>query len=69
MSFYSENLFNPKDEQQKSLAERFLPAIQVFAALFGKIMPFWMAAKLGIPRNSLWIDENKLFKELSPARS
>ncbi len=23
--------------------ERFLPAIQVFAALFGKIMPFWMA--------------------------
>ena len=24
--------------------ERFLPAIQVFAALFGKIMPFWMAA-------------------------
>ena len=26
--------------------ERFLPAIQVFAALFGKIMPFWMAATL-----------------------
>jgi hypothetical protein len=24
--------------------ERFLPAIQVFAQLFGKIMPFWMAA-------------------------
>jgi len=24
--------------------ERFLPAIQVFARLFGKIMPFWMAA-------------------------
>jgi hypothetical protein len=24
--------------------ERFLPAIQVFAKLFGKIMPFWMAA-------------------------
>jgi Domain of unknown function (DUF1772) len=24
-------------------AERFLPAIQVFAKLFGKIMPFWMA--------------------------
>ena len=24
--------------------ERFLPAIQVLAALFGKIMPFWMAA-------------------------
>jgi Domain of unknown function (DUF1772) len=23
-------------------AERFLPAIQVFAKLFGKIMPFWM---------------------------
>ena len=23
--------------------ERFLPAIQVFAKLFGKIMPFWMA--------------------------
>ncbi|MBV8215017.1 MAG: DUF1772 domain-containing protein [Verrucomicrobia bacterium] len=23
--------------------ERFLPAIQVFARLFGKIMPFWMA--------------------------
>jgi Domain of unknown function (DUF1772) len=22
--------------------ERFLPAIQIFAALFGKIMPFWM---------------------------
>ena len=26
--------------------ERFLPAIQVFARLFGKIMPFWMAATL-----------------------
>jgi MFS superfamily sulfate permease-like transporter len=26
--------------------ERFLPAIQVFAKLFGKIMPFWMAATL-----------------------
>jgi anthrone oxygenase-like protein len=26
--------------------ERFLPAIQVFAGLFGKIMPFWMAATL-----------------------
>ena len=26
--------------------ERFLPAIQVFAALFGKVMPFWMAATL-----------------------
>jgi hypothetical protein len=26
--------------------ERFLPAIQVFATLFGKIMPFWMAATL-----------------------
>jgi len=25
-------------------AERFLPAIQVFAKLFGQIMPFWMAA-------------------------
>src|ERR1700739_418584 len=24
-------------------AERYLPAIQVFAKLFGKIMPFWMA--------------------------
>jgi Domain of unknown function (DUF1772) len=24
--------------------ERFLPAIQVLAALFGKIMPFWMVA-------------------------
>jgi hypothetical protein len=24
--------------------ERFLPVIQVFAALFGKIMPLWMAA-------------------------
>jgi len=24
--------------------ERFLPAIQVFARLFGKIMPFWMPA-------------------------
>ena len=24
--------------------ERFLPAIQVFARLFGKIMPFWMVA-------------------------
>jgi uncharacterized membrane protein len=23
--------------------ERFLPAIQIFAGLFGKIMPFWMA--------------------------
>ena len=28
----------------RSQHERFLPAIQVFAALFGKIMPFWMAA-------------------------
>jgi Domain of unknown function (DUF1772) len=26
--------------------ERFLPAIQVFARFFGKIMPFWMAATL-----------------------
>jgi hypothetical protein len=26
--------------------ERFLPAIQVFAALFGNVMPFWMAATL-----------------------
>ena len=26
--------------------ERFLPAIQVFAALFGKVMPLWMAATL-----------------------
>ena len=26
--------------------ERFLPAIQVFATLFGKVMPFWMAATL-----------------------
>ena len=26
--------------------ERFLPAIQVFAALFGKVMPFWMVATL-----------------------
>jgi hypothetical protein len=26
--------------------ERFLPVIQVFAALFGKVMPFWMAATL-----------------------
>jgi MFS superfamily sulfate permease-like transporter len=26
--------------------ERFLPAIQVFARLFGKIMPFWMVATL-----------------------
>ena|SRR6516164_3322370 len=26
--------------------ERFLRAIQVFAALFGKVMPFWMAATL-----------------------
>ena len=26
--------------------EGFLPAIQVFAALFGKVMPFWMAATL-----------------------
>jgi len=26
--------------------ERFLPAVQVFAALFGKVMPFWMAATL-----------------------
>ena len=26
--------------------ERFLPAIQVFAALFGRVMPFWMAATL-----------------------
>ncbi|HYZ74216.1 MAG TPA: DUF1772 domain-containing protein [Chthoniobacterales bacterium] len=25
-------------------AERFLPAIQVFAKLFGQIMPFWMTA-------------------------
>ena len=23
---------------------RFLPAIQIFASLFGKIMPFWMAS-------------------------
>jgi Anthrone oxygenase len=27
-------------------AERFLPAIQVFAKLFGRIMPFWMGATL-----------------------
>ena len=27
-------------------AERFLPAIQAFARLFGKIMPFWMSATL-----------------------
>jgi hypothetical protein len=26
--------------------ERFLPAIQVFAALFGKVMPVWMVATL-----------------------
>ena len=26
--------------------ERFLPVIQVFAALFGKVMPFWMATTL-----------------------
>jgi Domain of unknown function (DUF1772) len=26
--------------------ERFLPAIQVFAAFFGKVMPFWMSATL-----------------------
>ena len=26
--------------------ERFLPAIQVFAALFGKVMPFWMVGTL-----------------------
>ena len=26
--------------------ERFLPAIQVFATLFGKVMPFWMVATL-----------------------
>jgi Domain of unknown function (DUF1772) len=26
--------------------ERFLPAIQVFAALFGKVMPLWMPATL-----------------------
>ena len=26
--------------------ERFLAAIQVFAGLFGKVMPFWMAATL-----------------------
>src|SRR5215469_12511670 len=26
--------------------ERFLPAIQVFAALFGRVMPFWMAGTL-----------------------
>jgi hypothetical protein len=26
--------------------ERFLPAIQVFARLFGRIMPFWMGATL-----------------------
>jgi len=26
--------------------ERFLQVIQVFAALFGKVMPFWMAATL-----------------------
>jgi hypothetical protein len=26
--------------------ERFIPAIQVFAKLFGKIMPFWMAGTL-----------------------
>jgi uncharacterized membrane protein len=26
--------------------ERCLPAIQVFAALFGKVMPFWMGATL-----------------------
>jgi len=28
--------------------ERFLPAIQVFAALFGKVMPFWMVGTLGL---------------------
>lgn len=28
--------------------ERFLPAIQVFAALFGRVMPFWMAGTLGL---------------------
>jgi hypothetical protein len=26
--------------------ERFLPAIQIFAGFFGKVMPFWMAATL-----------------------
>jgi hypothetical protein len=26
--------------------ERFLPAIQVFAALFGRVMPFWMTGTL-----------------------
>jgi hypothetical protein len=26
--------------------ERFLPSIQVFAAFFGKVMPFWMATTL-----------------------
>ena len=26
--------------------ERFLPAIQIFAALFRKVMPFWMSATL-----------------------
>ena len=26
--------------------ERFLPAIKVFAALFGKVMPFWFSATL-----------------------
>ena len=33
-------------DSSRANPERFLPAIQVFAMLFGKIMPFWMAATL-----------------------
>jgi hypothetical protein len=30
----------------KTNPERFIPAIQVFAKLFGRVMPFWMAGTL-----------------------
>lgn len=34
---------------------KFLPAIQVFARFFGKIMPFWMAATLIFHLLLLWL--------------
>src|SRR3981081_1795441 len=34
---------------------RFLPAIQLFAKLFGRIMPFWMAGTLILHLALLWM--------------
>jgi hypothetical protein len=34
---------------------QFLPAIQIFANLFGRIMPFWMAATLLLHIALLWM--------------